>query len=239
MARRRFYVEHVRGGEAELAGDEARRLSRVLRAEAGQRFEISDGRAAYLAEVASVSKARVGFRVLEELPAREPAAAVTLLASLVKFDRFEWVIEKATELGVEEIVPVEAERSEKGLLEAARKRVERWRRIAFESGQQSRRLGPPRIADPRRLAECLHGPGARYFLEEEPGAAPLARAAEAGGEFALAVGPEGGWTETERMRFGAAGWQPVSLGPFILRAETAAMAALAVLMHTCWDRAAR
>ncbi len=239
MARRRFYVDSVRGGQAELAGEAARHLARVLRAETGQRYEISDGRAAYLAEVASAGKDRVAFRILEELPSREPALAVTLLAALVKFDRFEWVIEKATELGVAEIVPVEAERSEKGLLEAARKRVDRWRRVAFESGQQARRLRPPVIADPRRLAENLDPAGTRYFLEEESGAVPLAHTAGTGGEFALAVGPEGGWTEAERARFNAAGWQAVSLGPFILRAETAAIAAVSVLIHTCWGRSGR
>ncbi len=232
-------MDGIRGGEAELAGEAARHLSRVLRAGPGQRYEISDGRAAYLAEIASAAKDRVAFRVLEALPSREPALTVTLFAALVKFDRFEWVIEKATELGVAEVVPVEAERSEKGLLEAARKRVERWRRIAFESGQQARRLAPPAVADPRRLGDCLEARGARCFLEEEPGAPPLARAAAEGTEFALAVGPEGGWTDAERARFASAAWRPVSLGPFILRAETAAVAAASVLIHTCWERSGR
>ncbi|MBI3473059.1 MAG: RsmE family RNA methyltransferase, partial [Candidatus Solibacter usitatus] len=115
MARRRFFVEQVRDGSAELAGPEAAHLARVLRVEPGQRFEISDDRAVCLAEVVAVDKQRVRFRVVEELPPPPPRARITLLASLIKFERMEWTIEKATELGVDTIVPVNAQRSEKGL----------------------------------------------------------------------------------------------------------------------------
>src|SRR5215471_18178546 len=141
--RRRFFVDEVRNGRAEIAGDDARHLTRVLRVAPGQRYEISDNRDVYLAEIESARKERVLFRTLEKLAAPEPALRVTLCAALIKFDRFEWTIEKATELGVARIVPVIAVRTEKGLDRAAHKRIERWRRIALEASQQARRARLP------------------------------------------------------------------------------------------------
>ena len=208
----------------------------MLRTEAGQRFEISDGRAAWLAEVTEARKDRVVFRTLEPAPSPEPPLRMTVLAALIKFDRFEWMVEKATELGVERIIPVETARSEKGLYEASHKRVERWSRIAREASQQSRRLRPPEVTDSLRFDAALREAGDhRYFLEEEPGAPALLRALPAerpaAAEVLVLAGPEGGWTAAERERAGAAGWQPVSLGAQVLRAETAVMAAMAVLSN--------
>ena len=96
--RRRFFVDHVRNGQAEISGVDARHLTRVLRVEAGQRFEISDNRNVYLAEVETARKEQVVFRTLEKLPAPAPGDRVILCAALIKFDHFEWMIEKATEL---------------------------------------------------------------------------------------------------------------------------------------------
>jgi len=223
---------------AELRGEEARHLTRVLRAEAGQRYEISDGQSAYLAEIAEARGPRVVFRVIEPLDTPAAPLHITLCAALIKFDRFEWMVEKATEMGVERIVPVEAERSEKGLLEASRKRTGRWARIARESSQQSRRLRAPEIAPAVRFARCLaEEADYRYFLEEAA-APPFLRVLRAvppgragASRAALLTGPEGGWTDAERQLGSAAGWQAVSLGPQVLRAETAALAAIAVLVN--------
>ena len=218
---------------AELRGEEARHLTRVLRAEAGQRYEISDGQSAYLAEIAEAHGPRVVFRVIEPLDAPAAPLHITLCAALIKFDRFEWIVEKATELGVERILPVEAERSGKGLLEASRKRTERWVRIARESSQQSRRVRAPEIAPAVRFERSLaEEADYRYFLEETT-APPLLRVLRVSpvSRVALLTGPEGGWTDAERQLAAAAGWQPVSLGPQVLRAETAAMAAIAVLVN--------
>ena len=234
-------MDAVRDGTAELRGDEARHLARVLRAEPGQRYEISDNRAAYLAEIAEVRGDRIVFRALQPIDTPEPPVRVTLCAALIKFDRFEWMVEKATELGVERILLVETARSEKGLFEASRKRAERWERIARESSQQARRWRVPQISPAVRFPRCLaEEAGCRYFLTEaeagaEATAPPLWRALPArrlsSDRVALLVGPEGGWTGEERRAAAEAGWQAVSLGPQVLRAETAAAAALAIVAN--------
>src|SRR5689334_19202588 len=108
LARRRFFVDSIRGNSAELRGEEARHLTRVLRVEPGQRFELSDNERAVLAEIEEARGERVAFRVIEPIDSPPIPARVTLCASLIKFDRFEWMLEKATELGVERILPVEA-----------------------------------------------------------------------------------------------------------------------------------
>ena len=224
---------------AELSGDDARHLTRVLRAEPGQRYEITDGQVAHLAEIVEARGQRVVFRMIEPIASAAPPVRIALCAALVKFDRFEWTIEKATELGVETILPVEATRSEKGLLEASRKRAARWERIARESSQQARRVAAPRILEAAPFEGALaQAAGHRYFLEET--AAPpllqvLPAKKAAGASVALLVGPEGGWTEAERAQAAAAGWQAASLGPLVLRAETAAIAALAVVGNA-WMR---
>jgi 16S rRNA (uracil1498-N3)-methyltransferase len=232
--RRRFFVDDVRNGKAQIEGDEARHLTRVLRVEVGQRYEISDNTNVYLAEIEAARKESVIFRTLEKLPAAPLSARIELYAALIKFDRFEWIVEKATELGVTEIVPVEAARSDRGLEKAAAKRVERWRRIALEASQQSRRAVLPEIAEPVPLTEVLARAGTvRYALDENPAVLPLMNALPtvraAQDTVAILTGPEGGWTEEERACFSAAGWIPVSMGPLILRAETAVIAALAVI----------
>jgi 16S rRNA (uracil1498-N3)-methyltransferase len=236
--RRRFFVDEVRSGRAELSGDDARHLTRVLRVEAGQRYEISDNRNVYLAEVETARKEHVAFRTLEKLPTPPETVRLVLCAALIKFDHFEWMIEKATELGVSEIVPVETIRSERGLERAAHKRVERWRRIALEASQQSRRAFLPEVFEPEPLRDALAREAAyRFALDENPAARPLNAALPAGRNthdtVALLIGPEGGWTDDERAQFTGANWSPVSLGPLILRAETAALAALAIV-NSAW-----
>jgi 16S rRNA (uracil1498-N3)-methyltransferase len=235
MARRRFFVDALRNGLAELRGEEARHLTRVLRVEPGQKYEISDNQAAYLAEIAEARGERVVFRIVEPIPAPHPVAPITLLASIVKFDRFEWVVEKSTELGVERIVPVAATRTEKGLFDASGKRTERWLRIARESSQQSRRVRMPAILPAVRFERAIAETAEyRCFLDEGAETAVLAtlpaqRAAT--DRIAVLLGPEGGWTDAERQMAIASGWRAASLGPNILRTETAAVAALAILAN--------
>ena len=233
MARRRFFVDEVRSGRAEITGDEAHHLTRVLRVTAGQQFEISDDRQVYLAEVQEARKDLVRFAIVSKLDPGPPTPPVTLVCALIKFDRLEWMIEKATELGVARIVPVETERSEHGLLRAAEKRVDRWRRIALEASQQARRSFLPHIENPLRLAAHLQQPyDFRVRLDEELSAPSLPIPVSWKQQtMALAIGPEGGWTDRERTAMDAAGWIAGSLGANILRAETAALAGLAVVAH--------
>jgi 16S rRNA (uracil1498-N3)-methyltransferase len=152
----------------------------------------------------------------------------------------EWAIEKATELGIARITPILARRTEKHLALAAPKRAERWRRIALEAAKQSRRTDIPEIADPIALKAALEQEQSptRILLSETEQATTLTEALEASHraaaseavrqEAALAIGPEGGWTPEEMTLFTQHQWQPVTLGPRILRAETAAIAAIAI-----------
>jgi 16S rRNA (uracil1498-N3)-methyltransferase len=166
MARRLFFVPEVRSGFAELRGEDAKHLTRVLRVERGEVYQISDNRGLYLAEVDAAHKELVSFRVVEKLPVREPRAEIVLCAALIKFDHFEWMVEKATELGVTRIVPVIATRTEKGLERAAAKRIERWRKVALEASQQSRRPRLPEILPPVSFEEALDIQAqARFFAD--------------------------------------------------------------------------
>lgn len=234
MARRRFFVPEIRRGIAELTGRDAEHLTRVLRAERGQVYEISDNRNLYLAEIETATKSLVSFRVQEQLPAPAASVSISLFAALIKFERFEWLIEKATELGVSQIRPVEAARSERGLAEPAQKRMPRWEKIALEASQQSRRVRLPEIGTPFRLAKALEiEANTRLLLDEDTSARPildcLPRVRSASDHVALLAGPEGGWTDQEREQAIAARWIACSLGDSILRAETAAVAGLAVV----------
>jgi 16S rRNA (uracil1498-N3)-methyltransferase len=232
MARRRFFVDRVHHGHAEITGDNAHHLTRVLRVEAGQKYEITDHERVWLAAVDTARKNLVEFSVIEEIAPGPQLPKVRLYLSLIRFERFEWAVEKATELGVAAIIPVESARSERGLFEGARKRLERWRRITREAGEQSRRLRAPEIGDPIRFAEALKDASThRIWLDERPGARLLISAVplHSPDTTSLCIGPEGGWTDAECEQFSAAGWTGASLGPLILRAETAVCAAMAVI----------
>ncbi|MFN9300696.1 MAG: RsmE family RNA methyltransferase, partial [Acidobacteriota bacterium] len=174
MARRLFFVSGVHRGHASLRGEQARHLSKVLRVEVGQQYEISDNSQKYLARVSEAHKGAVSFEILEKLPTTPELPPIHLYAALYKFENFEWGIEKATELGVDHIIPVQTARSENGLDKAVPKRLERWRRIALEASQQSRRTFLPEIHPLLSLRDALaSAPGLRLFLDERRDAPPL------------------------------------------------------------------
>jgi 16S rRNA (uracil1498-N3)-methyltransferase len=235
MARRRFFVDEIRRGTAEITGSDAEHLVRVLRVEAGQHYELSDNRKVYLAQVETSRKGLVSFQVLEEVQKKHVPIAVTLSAALFKFDHFEWMIEKATELGVATIRPFESVRTERGLAQASVKRSSRWERIALEASQQSRRDHLPRIESTVPFAKIVQSETTvRLLLDELPDAKPilqcLSRDVSPESSVELLLGPEGGWTDGEHESAMGRGWQPCSLGDTILRAETAAIAAISVVM---------
>jgi 16S rRNA (uracil1498-N3)-methyltransferase len=231
--RRRFFVEKFDGQRVLVSGDRAHHLGVVLRAQAGQLYELSDGVRVCLGRIEKVAREGVEFALLEELPAEEPRLQVVLLLSVVKFDAFEWAIEKATELGVTEIVPLAAARSEKALIAAAEKRSGRWRKIVLEAAQQSRRVRLPLLQPTARPGAAFAARADRLgvFLSERADAPALRVVLKdrAASQAVLAIGPEGGWTDEERELAVKAGFYEASLGRLILRTETAVIAALASL----------
>ncbi len=232
MTRRRWIADEVSGLNAALVGEHAQHLSRVLRARVGQEFDISAGDRVRRGRIVSITDERVEFELGEEVSAsRRPR--ITLALSIFKFDRMEWAIEKCTELGVARIIPVVARRTDIHLAAAASKRVERWQRIARETAEQSRQPATPEISQAMKLKDALTLEGkTRIVLSESERQTMLkdvlqARSAD---DLVLAFGPEGGWTESELAMFREAGWVSASLGDTILRAETAAIAALAIVV---------
>jgi len=231
MTRRRWIADEVTGDRATLRGQNAYHLARVLRAKVGQQFDlVADGRVRR-ARISNVSDDRVEFELAGEVPASDLPVEITLLLSVFKFDRMEWVLEKATELGVASIVPVVAGRTETHLASAAVKRLDRWQRIVHEAAQQARRASVPEVAPPAKLHAVLAEGGPGIVLAEAEQEVSLKKALadmKAGKAIRLAVGPEGGWTNGEVESFRTAQWRTASLGTNILRAETAAIAAIAV-----------
>ena len=238
MTRRRWIAEQWDEATACITGAQAEHLARVLRAQPGMEADVVAGGRVFHAEVAAVSPSEVRFNLVTEVQA-DPALPVTLVMAVYKFDRMEWAIEKATELGVAAIAPVIAQRSEKHLAQSAQKRAERWRRIVHEAAQQSRRSDVPLIHQPTSLAAFVRSASkaTRIVLAEQERTATLRglvdQAMQAADnempELEIAIGPEGGWSPAEEALFDANGWKAATLGPRILRAETAAIAALSVV----------
>jgi 16S rRNA (uracil1498-N3)-methyltransferase len=237
VTRRRWIADTWDEATASLEGNQAAHLIRVLRAQPGMEFDVVAGGRVWHSVVAGITGDSVRFNLVAEVEA-DPALPVTLLLSVFKFDRMEWAIEKATELGAACILPVIARRSEKHLAQAAAGRVERWRRLALEASKQARRSDVLRIEDPLPLKTAVQGDAqaVRLVLAEQERSTTLrhalSEALDAAGDnvpaIRMAVGPEGGWAAEEEALFDTENWKPVSLGPRILRAETAAITAMAV-----------
>ena len=238
MTRRRWIAEHWDEATATLVGAQAEHMARVLRAQPGMEADVVAGGHVFHAEVAAVAPSEVRLNLITEVEA-DPALPVTLVMAIYKFDHMEWALEKATELGVAAVAPVFARRSEKHLALAAEKRAERWRRIVHEAAQQSRRSDVPLIHEPITLAARVRASSAatRIVLAEQERTTTLRNLIEEAQAAAqdemptleIAIGPEGGWAPEEEALFDANGWRAATLGPRILRAETAAIAALAVV----------
>ncbi|MGA8619358.1 MAG: RsmE family RNA methyltransferase [Candidatus Sulfotelmatobacter sp.] len=232
MTRRRWIADEASDDCAALVGEHADHLVRVLRARVGQDFDIATREAVRRGRITSVKADRVEFRLGEEVSG-ERLAEISLLLAIFKFDRMEWAIEKCTELGVARIIPVIARRTDSHLAAASMKRVERWQRIARQAAEQSRRSARPEIVAPIKLSVALNDSALlRVVLTESEGRTALRDVVNPDAEndrLILAIGPEGGWTEDELQSFQQAGWISASLGNTILRAETAAMAAVAIV----------
>jgi 16S rRNA (uracil1498-N3)-methyltransferase len=241
MTRRRWIADEVQGDTAALTGEHALHLSRVLRAQVNQEFDIATGEAVRRGTITSISETRVEFTLGEEqrLP---PVPQLTLVFAIFKFDRLEWAIEKCTELGVARVIPVVAHRTDTHLAHAATKRRERWQRLALQASEQSRRAGPPEIVSPIKLKDLCGTDvpsavttslrqGVKIVLSENENDTRLRDVLNSDtSQVTLAVGPEGGWTADELHLFRDSGWTAASLGDTILRAETAAIVATALAL---------
>jgi 16S rRNA (uracil1498-N3)-methyltransferase len=251
MARRRFYAppDAFAAGGVSLSEEESRHLRDVLRLRAGDEARVFDGEGREFACVVSEAGGRKGGARLEvrervEPPSPESPLELTLAVALLKGEKFDLVVQKATELGAARVVPVETKRADVRLRDErdASKRVERWRRLALEAAKQSGRARLPSVDEPTPFAIFVEGASRAHearVLFAEGGGAPLESLLTGKGERPAAVnalvGPEGGWEEEEIERARARGWLTVTLGGRTLRAETAAITVCALLQHTYGD----
>ena len=231
MTRRRWIADRIEGERAFLLAANAAHLVRVLRAKVGQQFDIAVGGSVRVGAIVSITPEEVEF-TLGPLVESEPLPEIHVVLSIFKFDRFEWAIEKLTELGVASVMPAVAGRTEPHLAKAAERRVDRWRKLAHEAAQQARRLSAPEILAPVPLKKAvLETKGHCVVLSEAEKAITLKSVlSSVRAPLTLAFGPEGGWTGEELKVFQERGWRSASLGATILRAETAAIAAVAIAM---------
>lgn len=236
MTLHRFFIppEALSGERADLPVEAARQIAQVLRLRAGERVALVAGGMEHEAELAQVSRAGVTARIVASRPATgEPRLRLTLCPALLKADKFEWVMQKCTELGVAAFQPVISERCVRDAVSA--QKLERWQRIAQEAAEQSGRGAVPPVNEPVALdALPMGGATPTLFAYEGPGGLSLREAVELLARhdtLALIIGPEGGFAREEFLRSMARGALAVSLGPRILRAETASVAAMAAIMH--------
>jgi 16S rRNA (uracil1498-N3)-methyltransferase len=234
----RFYVNQPPDGdEMVLAGDTGHRIARVLRLPIESAVALFDGSGrSWPAEVIEVRGRSVRVAIGKPVT-YPPEPATVLLAGMIRPNRFEWLVEKATELGATTIVPVVCARSTVRPAEIGPSRLERWRRIAIEASEQCGRVSVPPIEQPAAFEDALSTATGRFLVAAEPVHGPAVSLGAglhdiAGEAVTLLVGPEGGLTEDEVQRSIEANGAAVTLGPRILRAETAAIAALSVLVDT-------
>ncbi len=236
---RRFYADErgIQDGLAYLAPEDARHALRVLRMVPGDAAELlHDGRR-YAATVAAADDASVALRVGQELPSTEPTLRVTLYQGLPKGEKMELIVQKAVELGVARVVPVAMCRCVVRLdVRDGHKKQERWQKIAREACKQSGRCALPQVEAPISFDELTRRlPGHALALvpwEDAQGTSLSAcyRAHPTVNDVAVVIGPEGGIAAEEIARLQEAGCLPVTLGPRILRTETAGICAISALM---------
>lgn len=226
--------DRLRAGDCVVDGDDYHYLFRVRRLAVGDAVELFDGEGRVAgAVVGVVGPERATLRVEPPRAAAEPCAPLTVVLALIKGERMDWAIQKLVELGASCIVPARTARSVVRLDgDRAARRMRRWRAIAADAARQCRRATMPDIEPVADWEAALAsvGPDARRVVLWEAARAPSLAAALAGarGPVGIAVGPEGGFEPREVEAARAAGWTPVALGPRILRAETAAVAAAAI-----------
>lgn len=223
-----------------VEGNAANHIARVLRLAAGDALIVFDGEGGeYSARIEAIRKGAVAVAVLERHTVdRESPLSLTLAQGVPRAERMDWVVQKATELGVSRLVPVLSERSVVRLDPGqAQSKQRHWQGIAIAACEQSGRDRIPLVAYPASLAQFLQSlasGGTRLLLTPE-GPAGLESLPPPAGELTVLIGPEGGLTEGEQRAACGQGFKALSLGPRVLRTETAAVAALALLQHRFGD----
>ena len=232
----RFFVQPFDGEITHLVGQDAHHIARVLRMRAGERLTLCDSAGTdYDCRICSVEEGDVSVQVLHRVPScSEPTVAVTLYQGLPKSEKMDWIVQKSVELGVGRIVPVTMTRSVARVAgtDAAKKQA-RWQKIAASAAEQSGRGRIPEVAEPvpfsRVAAAAVQE---RMVVFYEGGGRPLSQlVSPEDTQLSIVVGPEGGIADEEMRELTAAGAQPATLGPRILRCETAPLAALSVIMQ--------
>jgi 16S rRNA (uracil1498-N3)-methyltransferase len=229
------------GSRIALPETAAGHLVRVLRAEIGDACVLFNGDGHdYDARITVVGKRAVEVEILTARALdNESPLRITLLQALARGEKMDWILQKATELGMAAVIPVESERSEVKLDgERAGKRVAHWQSVIVAACEQSGRAIVPAVSLPCPLANALHAlsPSAlRLLLDPQAGRALDAIDRQPSRELVLAIGPEGGWSPRDRELLRAAGFEGMRLGPRILRTETAGIAAIAVLQSRLGD----
>jgi len=237
----RVYVDAplVIGQRRQVEGSAASHIARVLRLEVGDMLTLFDGRGGeYAGNIDAIGRGFVSVEVREHRPLeRESSLDLTLAQGISRGERMDWVVQKATELGVSRIVPLLTGRSVVHLdVRQARKKLEHWRAIAVAACEQSGRNRVPEISEPHALAGFLLAPrdGARLLLSPRA-KQRLVDIPSAGVPVTVLIGPEGGFSEDEQHTAQAASYIPACLGPRVLRTETAAVAALTILQQRFGD----
>jgi 16S rRNA (uracil1498-N3)-methyltransferase len=234
---KRVLVATANEGIVELTGDVFHHLAVVLRVQAGEALEVFDGAGrTFEATVVDVGASTLSVKVGPPRM-RSTGRAITIVQGLPKADKFEWVLQKGTELGASAFLPVVTQRSLVRAPADAAKKTERWRRIVEEAARQCGRADVPMLAEPCLLSKLPWPAGEVLVLDEAERTRRLSQAVleHPNRPLTLVVGPEGGLDRTEVEKLIEQGAHSVSLGPLVLRTETAALAALAVIRHLNGD----
>ena len=239
----RFFVPQLYNEEMTIEGVDARHISKVLRMQPGAQLQIvSDDGVSALAEISAIDSEKVTVRCLEKLAeSHEPRVKLTLAQGLAKGEKMDFIIQKAVELGVSEIIPVAMEHSVVRLEgDKAVKKAERWQKIAEAAAKQSKRDIIPMVQPVQTMEQMLADNPCdckliAYECEDKLGLKAALQKEQALKELLLIIGPEGGISETELQQARTAGALVVSLGKRILRAETAALVAAAAIFYETGD----